>query len=82
MILSICGFFYICIVGTGVDVRFTSRAYQQALATSPFGNTCKVDAASPEETMGGLQDKDVYNQGNIKWVYYNDNTSYIYHSTI
>jgi hypothetical protein len=43
------------------------RAHQQALATGPFGSTCEVDAVSPEATMRGLQDRDVYNQGNIKW---------------
>jgi hypothetical protein len=39
------------------------RAHQQALTTGPFGNTCEEDAVSPEAAMGGLQDKDVYNQG-------------------
>jgi hypothetical protein len=68
-------------VGTGADPRFTPRVHQQALATGPFGNTCEADAVSPEAAMRGLQDRDVYNQGNIKWVYYNNNTSYIYHST-
>jgi hypothetical protein len=58
-----------------------SRAHQQALATGPFGNTCEVDAVSPKAAMRGLQDSDVYNQGNIKCIYYNNNTSYIYHST-
>ena len=40
----------------------TPRAYQQALTTGPFENTYEADAVLPEETMGGLQDKDVYNQ--------------------
>jgi hypothetical protein len=35
----------------------------KSLTTSPFGNTCEVDAVSLEEAMGGLQDRDVYNQG-------------------
>jgi hypothetical protein len=39
------------------------RAHQQALTTGPFGNTCEADAVSPEAVMGGLQDRDVYNQG-------------------
>jgi hypothetical protein len=39
------------------------RVHQQALTTGPFGNTCEADAVSPEASMGGLQDKDVYNQG-------------------
>jgi hypothetical protein len=43
------------------------RAHQQALATGPFGSTCEADAVSPEAAMRGLQDRDVYNQGNIKW---------------
>jgi hypothetical protein len=38
------------------------RVHQQALTTGPFGNTCEADAVLPEATMGGLQDKDVYNQ--------------------
>jgi len=42
------------------------RAHQQALATSPFGNTYEADAVSLEAAMRGLQDIDVYNQGNIK----------------
>jgi hypothetical protein len=37
--------------------------HQQALTTGPFDYTCEVDAVSPEEAMGGLQDRDVYNQG-------------------
>jgi hypothetical protein len=43
------------------------RAHQQALATGPFSNTCEVDAVSPEAAMMVLQDRDVYNHGNIKW---------------
>jgi hypothetical protein len=39
------------------------RAHQQALTTGPFGNTCEADAVSPEAVMRGLQDRDVYNQG-------------------
>jgi hypothetical protein len=39
------------------------RVHQQALTTGPFGNTCEADAVSPEAAMGGLQDRDVYNQG-------------------
>jgi hypothetical protein len=42
------------------------RAHQQALTTGPFGYTCEADAVSPEAAMGGLQDKDVYNQGNYQ----------------
>jgi hypothetical protein len=30
------------------------RVHQQALATSPFGNTREADAVSPEATMRGL----------------------------
>ena len=55
-------------VGTGVDLGFNPRAHQQALATGPFDNTCEADAVSPEAVMRGLQDIDVYNQGNIKWI--------------
>jgi hypothetical protein len=40
----------------------TPRAHQQALTIGPFGNTYEADAVSPEVAMGGLQDKDVYNQ--------------------
>jgi hypothetical protein len=43
------------------------RAHQQALATGPFGSACEADAFSPEAAMRGLQDRDVYNQRNIKW---------------
>ena len=43
------------------------RAHQQALPTGLFGNTYEEDVVSPEENMRGLQDRDVYNQGNIKW---------------
>jgi hypothetical protein len=39
------------------------RVHQQALTTGPFGYTCEAYAVSPEATMGGLQDRDVYNQG-------------------
>jgi hypothetical protein len=44
----------------------TPRSHQQALTTGPFGYTCEVDVVSPEETMGGLQEKDVYNQWNYQ----------------
>jgi hypothetical protein len=65
-------------VGTGEDPGFTPRVHQQALAIGPFDNTCEVDAVSPEETYEGLQDGDVYNQGNIKGILYNNNQySYI-----
>jgi hypothetical protein len=37
------------------------RVHQQALDTSPFGSTCEENAVSPEATMRGLRDKDVYN---------------------
>jgi hypothetical protein len=40
----------------------TPRAHQQALTIGPFGNTYEADVVSPEVAMGGLQDKDVYNQ--------------------
>jgi hypothetical protein len=56
------------LVGTRENPRFTPRAHQQALAIGPFGNTYEADAVSPEEAMRGLQDRDVYNQGNIKWI--------------
>jgi hypothetical protein len=39
------------------------REHQQALTTGPFGYTYEVDAVSPKEAMGGLQDRDVYKQG-------------------
>jgi hypothetical protein len=45
----------------------TLRAHQQALPIGPFGNTCEADAVSPEAAMRGLQERYVYNQGNIKW---------------
>jgi len=38
--------------------------HQQDLAIGPLGNTCEADAVSPEASMWGLQDRDVYNQGN------------------
>jgi hypothetical protein len=60
-------------VGTGADLGFTPRAYQQTLAIGPFGNTYEADAVSPEAAMRGLQERDVYNQGNIKGIFYNNN---------
>jgi hypothetical protein len=62
-------------VGTGADPGFTPRAHQQALATSPFDNTYEADAVSLKVAMRGLQDKDIYNQGNIKGILYNINHS-------
>jgi hypothetical protein len=56
------------LVGIGADPGFTPNPHQQALVVGPFGNTYEEDAVSPEEDMRGLQDKDVYNQGNIKWI--------------
>jgi hypothetical protein len=52
-------------VGTGGRPQgkgSSPRAHQQALTIGPFGNTCEVDAVSPEAVMRGLQDIDVYNQ--------------------
>jgi hypothetical protein len=64
----------VLIIGTGEDPRFTPRVHQQALATRPFNNTYEADEVSPEEAMRGLQDKDVYNQRNVKWIKYNNNS--------
>jgi hypothetical protein len=55
-------------VGIGVDPRFSPRAHQQAITTSPSNNTYEADAFSPKVDMGGLQDRYVYNEGNIKWI--------------
>jgi hypothetical protein len=44
----------------------TPRVHQQALTIGPFSYTCEADTVSPEATMGGLQDRDVYNQGNYQ----------------
>jgi hypothetical protein len=41
-------------VGTGADPGFTRRAHQQDLATGAFGNTCEVDAVSPEAAKRGV----------------------------
>ena len=42
------------------------RVHQQALTTGSFGYTCEADEVSPELALGGLQDRDVYNQGNYQ----------------
>jgi hypothetical protein len=42
------------------------RVHQQALTIGPFGYTCEADAVSPETAMGGLHDRDAYNQGNYQ----------------
>ena len=43
-------------VGTGADPGFNATTmHQQALTTGPFGNTCEVDAISPEVAMGGCK---------------------------
>jgi hypothetical protein len=55
------------------------RAHQQALTTGTFSNTYEAYAVSPEVAMGGLQNRDVYNQGDIKWIQYKINTKIIYH---
>jgi hypothetical protein len=67
------------VLAQGKTQGSTPRVHQQALATGPFGNTYEADAVSLEATMRGLQDRDFYNQGNIKWIYYNNNTTCIYH---
>ena len=51
------------LLAQGQTQSSTPRAHQQALTTGPFGNTYEADAVSPEAVMGGLQDRDVYNQG-------------------
>jgi hypothetical protein len=33
----------------------TLTAHQQALTTSPFGNTCEADAVSPKVAIGGCR---------------------------
>jgi hypothetical protein len=42
------------VVGTGPDLGFTPRAYQQSLAIGPFSNTCEADAVSPEAAKRGV----------------------------
>jgi hypothetical protein len=49
--------------GTGKTQGLAPRVHQQALTTGPFENTCEEDAVSLEAVMGGLQERDVYNQG-------------------
>jgi hypothetical protein len=51
------------------------RAHQQALTTSPFGNTCKADAVSPEVAMGGCRTQMSTTKGNTKWIQYKNNTT-------
>jgi hypothetical protein len=65
-------------VGTRENPGFSSRTHQQALTTSPFRNTYEEDAVSPKVAMGELQDRDVYNQGNTKWIQCKNNTTPIY----
>jgi hypothetical protein len=55
------------------------RVHQQALTIGPFDNTYEADAISLEVSMGGLHDKDVYNQGDIKWIQYKINKTIIFH---
>jgi hypothetical protein len=45
----------------------------------PFRQHLRVDAVSPEVAMGGLQDKDIYNQEDINWIQHKINTTIIYH---
>jgi hypothetical protein len=67
------------LVGTGANPWFTPRAHQQAIATGPFGDTCEVDEVSPKAAMRGLQDRDVYNQGEyqVGLIQQQHNQSYI-----
>jgi hypothetical protein len=51
------------VLAEGQTQGSTPRAHQQALTTGPFGYTYEADAVSHEATMGGLQNRDVYNQG-------------------
>jgi hypothetical protein len=60
--------FSMVLVGIGENPGFTQRVHQQALDIGPFSNTCEADAVSPEEAKRGLHDRDLYNQGNIKWI--------------
>jgi hypothetical protein len=69
-------------VGTGADLRFIPRVHQQVLTTSPFGNTREADIVSPEVAHGGLQDRDVYNQDNIKWILTQYITVYLAHLSL
>jgi hypothetical protein len=55
--------FHKVLLAQGQTQGSTPRVHQQALTTGPFSNTCEADAVSPEAAMGGLQDRDVYNQG-------------------
>jgi hypothetical protein len=55
-------FFLTNMLAQGQTQGLIPRVHQQALTTSPFGNTCEVDEVSPEVAMGALQDRDVYNQ--------------------
>jgi hypothetical protein len=42
------------LLAQGKTEGLAPRAHQQALTIGPFGNTCEVDAVSPEEVMRGL----------------------------
>jgi hypothetical protein len=50
------------LLAQGKTYGSTPRVCQQALTIVPFGNTYEADAVSPEAAMGGLQDRDDYNQ--------------------
>jgi hypothetical protein len=58
---SPCNPFKVQVLAQGQTQGSAPREHQQALATGPFDNTCEADAVSPEASMRGLQDKDVYN---------------------
>jgi hypothetical protein len=51
------------LLAQGQTQGLTPGVHQQSLTTGPFGYTYEAYAVSPEGAMGGLQDKDVYNQG-------------------
>ena len=51
------------LLAQGKTQGLAPRVHQQVLTTGPFNNTCEADVVSLKEIMRGLQDRDVYNQG-------------------
>jgi hypothetical protein len=46
----------------------TLTTHQQALTIGPFGNTCEVDAVSPEVEIGGSRTQVSTTKGNAKLI--------------
>jgi hypothetical protein len=61
-------FVLLIMLAQGKTQGSTLIVHQQALTTGPFGNTCEVDAVSPEVAIGGCRTQVSTTRGNASGI--------------